>query len=676
MPGRGFLASEIDQPCAPPGSRGIVSNIVQELNATTLAELWKPEDSLDLYGISRWGRDYFSVNRKGHLVIRSNSTSQHFVDSRDIVDSLVARGLQTPLLLRFPQLIEDRIVRFYGAFDKARREYGYKGHLRAVFPMKVNQEKEVIEDILQYGDRFDYGLEVGSKPELLAALAIKANPRSLLVCNGFKDYQFVELACLGSLFRKNVVVVIDKLDEVDMLIDAVKETGARPMIGIRMKLAARGGGKWVESGGDRAKFGLSVPAMLEAVTQLRKAKLLPLVRMVHFHIGSQITDIKRIINGIREGTRIYSELVKLKVPLKYLDVGGGLAVDYDGSQSTASTSCNYSVEEYASSVTYTLMSICQDEGVAHPDIIAEAGRGISSHHSMLVARVIRKPSLSVDASKIPVEPNDPLPVHEILQSLSEIGPKNYIEEYHDALVHRDDLMSLFNLGQIDIKTRAKGELLFREVCRRALKFVRREEDLEEFEEELTDLKRLLGHKWVVNFSLFQSTPDVWGVKQLFPVVPLQRLDEEPKETGTLCDLTCDSDGEIKKFIDHKGVKDVIELHAPTSDPYYLGFLMLGAYQDVLGNSHNLFGPPDEAFIRIGKDGAWDVEKIVRAHNAQEMLQLMNWDAKQLVSGVEQLVHTAEPGLEKPGRDLLRKYRKALNGTVYMEEPGRNGSGNL
>lgn len=639
-----------------------------------MAELWKVEDSIDLYGINRWGRDYFSANRKGHLVLRPSATSQNYIDVREIVDELAERGIQTPLLLRFPQLIEDRIHRMNAAFERASREYGYKGHLRAVFPMKVNQEKEVVEDVLAYGEAHDYGLEVGSKPELLAALALKTNPRALLVCNGFKDYSFIELACYGSMYRKNLIIVIDKLDEVEMLIQAIRATGARPMIGVRMKLTARGGGKWVESGGERAKFGLSVPAILEAIEKLRKARVLPLVRMLHFHIGSQITDIKRITNGIREAARLYAEIVKLRVPLKYLDVGGGLAIDYDGSQSTSSMSCNYDLEEYASSVTYTIKSVCDDAGVPHPDIIAETGRGISAHHSLLVARVIGKPPLSVDPSKIDVGPNDPLPVHELYQSLSEIGPRNYIEEYHDALGHRDDLMSLFNLGQIDIKTRAKGELLFREVCRRALKFVRREEDLEEFEEELADLKRLLGHKWVVNFSLFQSTPDVWGVKQVFPVVPIQRLNEEPKDTGTLCDLTCDSDGEVKKFIGYRNLKDVIELHTPSDEPYFVAFLLLGAYQDVLGNAHNLYGPPDEAFITIGKDGSWSIEKVVRGRNAQEMLATMNWEARELLAGVERLVHTAKNGADRSGREFLRRYRRALGGSVYLTAGGHNGVG--
>lgn len=642
-----------------------------------MAELWKVEDSLDLYGITRWGRDYFSANRKGHLVIRPSSTGQNYADVKEVVDSLVADGIQTPILLRFPQLIEDRISRLYASFEKARRDYGYKGRLRGVFPMKVNQEKEVVEDILEYGEKYDYGLEVGSKPELLAALSLKKNPQALLVCNGFKDYDFVQLACYGSLYRKNLILVVDKLDEVEKIIAAVKETGARPMIGLRMKLYARGGGKWVESGGERAKFGLSVPAILEAIAALKKAKLLPLVKMLHFHIGSQITDIKRITNGLREAARLYAEIVKLKVPLKYIDVGGGMAIDYDGSQSTASMSCNYDIDEYASSVIYTIMSICDDEGVAHPDVITEAGRGISAYHAMLITEVMSKPGLNADPAEITVRDNDPLPLHELHQALTDIGPKNYIEEYHDALTNREDLMNLFNLGQINIEARARGELLFREVCRRALKFVRKEEDIEEFEEELSDLKKLLGHKWIGNFSLFQSAPDVWGVKQLFPVAPIHRHNEEPRETGTLCDLTCDSDGEIKKFIALRNVKEVLEFHAPDGKPYYVGLFTLGAYQDVLGNFHNLYGPPNEAFVTIGKDGSWKITKIVRGSNSTEMLQHMNYEPKELSLGIEKMVAESNGTIDSQrARDFLRKYRRVLNSTVYLSTHPRNGAGNV
>lgn len=632
-----------------------------------MADLWKIEDSLDLYGISRWGRDYFSANRKGNLIIRPNASTTNYCDVKEIVESLVGQGVHTPILLRFPQLIGDRIDRLYSAFDRARRNYGYKGKLRAVFPMKVNQEKEVVEDILEYGQKYDYGLEVGSKPELLAALALKDNPRSLLICNGFKDYDFIELACLGSFFRKNLIIVVDKLDEVEKIIRAIGRTGARPMIGIRMKLYTKGGGKWVESGGERAKFGLSVPAILEALQQFRKAKLMSLVKMLHFHIGSQITDIKRITNGVREAARLYSEILKLGVPLKYIDVGGGMGLDYDGSQSTASQSVNYDMSEYANTITYTLMSICDDEGVAHPDIITESGRGISGYHSLLVTDVLEKTKLSTDPTEIEVKDSDPLPVHELHEALTDIGPQNYIEEYHDALTNREDLMSLFNLGQIDIETRARGELLFREVCRRALKYIRKEEELEEFEEELADLKKLLGHKYVANYSLFQSTPDVWGVKQLFPVVPIHRLNEEPKDTGTLCDLTCDSDGEVKKFINNRNVKDVLELHANNGDSYYIAFLLLGAYQDVLGNFHNLFGPPNEAFVEVGRDGDWKITKLVKGEPAQDMLAHMNYEGKDLIGAIERLVAQHQNGSgDRVPKEFLRKYRRMLTGSVYLD----------
>lgn len=631
-----------------------------------MAELWRVEDSLDLYGINRWGRDYFSANRKGHLVIRPSTTASTYADVKEIVDALRADGIQTPILLRFPQLIGDRIQRQYQAFEKAKRDYGYKGRLRAVFPMKVNQEKEVIEDIFEFGDRYDYGLEVGSKPELLAALAIKSNQRAMLICNGFKDYEFIELACYGSVFRKNVILVIDKLDEVDKIIQAVRATGAKPMIGIRMKLYTRGGGKWAESGGERAKFGLSVPAILEALERLKKAKMLSLVKMVHYHIGSQISDIKKITNGIREAARLYCEIKKLRVPLKFLDVGGGMGIDYDGTQSSSSMSANYDMSEYANAVTYTIKTICDDEGVAHPDIITEAGRAITSYHSMLVTEIVEKAQLTTDPAEISVRENDPLPVIELKESFDTMGTRNYLEEYHDALTHRDDLMSLFNLGQINMETRARGELLFRAICRKALKFMKKEEKAEDIEEELSDVKKILAHKYVTNYSLFQSTPDVWGINHLFPIAPIHRLEEEPKETGTLVDLTCDSDGEVKDFIGYRDTKDVLELHQPNGDAYHIGFFMLGAYQDVLGNFHNLYGPTNEAFVIINRDGTWKITKIVRGSSSHEMLSHMNWDARELVQHVEKLVLAARTDVpNNAGKEFLRRYRRTLGAYVYL-----------
>ena len=639
-----------------------------------MAELWRVEDSLDLYGINRWGRDYFSANRKGRLLIRPNTVTSNYADILEIVEALRKDGVQTPVLLRFPQLIGDRIQRQYLAFEKARKDYGYKGRLRAVFPMKVNQEKEVIEDIFEFGQKYDYGIEVGSKPELLAALATKSNSRALLICNGFKDYDFIELACYGSLYRKNVIIVIDKLDEVDMIVDAVKATGARPMIGIRMKLYSRGGGKWVESGGERAKFGLSVPAILEALQRLKKAKMLSFVKMLHFHIGSQISDVKKITNGIREAARLYCQIAKLKVPLRFIDVGGGMGVDYDGTQSSSSMSVNYDMAEYASAVTYTIKTICDDEGVSHPDIITEAGRAITAYHSLLVAEIIQKSPLSVDPAEITVREDDPLPVIELKESFDTIGSKNYLEEYHDAMTHREDLMSLFNLGQIDIETRGRGELLFREICRKALKYMKKEEKQEDIEEELSDVKKILGHKYVVNYSLFQSTPDVWGINHLFPIAPLQRLDEEPKETGTLVDLTCDSDGEVKEFIDYRDTKDVLEIHTANGGPYYIGFCLLGAYQDVLGNFHNLYGPTNEAFVIIHRDGTWKVTKIVRGNSAQEMLSHMNWDARELVQTMERTVLEAQNDVRpEAAKEFLRRFRRTLNGYVYLNTDDASGS---
>jgi arginine decarboxylase len=647
------------------------SNIDRHHAGVIVAETWRVEDSLDLYGISRWGRDYFTANRKGHLAIRPTTTATGYADIKDMVDDLVARGVSAPILLRFPQLISDRVDTLYSSFSRARKAYGYSGRLRAVFPMKVNQEKEVIEEVMRVGNKHDYGIEVGSKAELLAAIALKENPRSLLICNGYKDYEFIELACYASLFRKNVMLVVDKLDEVDLIIRASRATKAKPMIGIRVKLHARGGGKWVESGGERAKFGLTVPGIMHAVEAFSKAKMKSQIKMLHFHVGSQITDIKKVHLSLREAARIYASLVKMKVPLKLIDCGGGLGLDYDGSQSTAPMSVNYDVGEYVNTIVYTLKSICDDAGVPYPDVVTESGRGVAGHHAVLVAEILPKGQLDIDPRDVEVRDSDPLPLHELHESMNEITAKNYIEIYHDALTQREDMMNLFNLGQIDIDSRARAEILFREICRRVIKFLKKSDDLEDLEEEWEGVRKLLAHKYVVNYSLFQSTPDVWGVKQLFPVTPIHRLDEEPTETGTLCDLTCDSDGEVKRFIDMRSIKDVLELHKGDGDsPYYLAFTMLGAYQDVLGNFHNMFGPVNEAFVELGKNGSWKITKIIHGGTARDMLVHMNYDPEALKQRVELLTQNgaAAGASAEQVRSFVASYAQTLAGYTYLKGP--------
>ncbi len=633
-----------------------------------MVESWRVEDSIDLYGISRWGRDYFTANRQGHLAVRPTTTAAGYADIYEIVQELKRRGVGTPVLLRFPQLIRDRVNGLYQAFDKARKAYGYTGRFRAVFPMKVNQEKEVVEEVLAMGKKHDYGMEVGSKPELLAAIALKENPKSLLVCNGFKDYDFIRLACYASLFRKNVVLVIDRLEEVDMVIDAVRETGAKPMLGIRAKLHSRGGGKWVESGGERSKFGLGVPAILDAVERLREAKLLHLVKMLHYHVGSQITDVKKVHVALREAARIYADLVQRKVPLKLIDCGGGLGLDYDGSQSTTPMSVNYDAAEYINTIVYTLKSICDDADVPYPDVVTESGRGVAGYHAMLVAEILPKQTRVIRAEDIDVGDDDPLAVHELNEGLRDLTAKNFIEIYHDALTHREDVMSLFNLGQVNMEQRARAEVLFLEICRRVLKHLRRQEDYrEEYEEELGSLKKLLAHKYVANYSMFQSTPDVWGVKQLFPITPVHRLDEDPAETASLCDLTCDSDGEVKRFIDARDTKEVLELHHPNGEPYYLGITMLGAYQDVLGNFHNMLGPVNEAFVELGRDGSWEIRKLVPGATAGEMLTHMNYDKKRLLGRVQDLAARGRDGATQEQADaFVARFERAMHGYTYLK----------
>jgi arginine decarboxylase len=625
------------------------------------------EDSLEHYGINRWGRDYFTVNRKGHLAVRTSSTGVGYADVKEIVDHVLSDGLRTPMLLRFPQLISDRVNTLYASFRRAQKAYGYTGRLRAVFPMKVNQEREVIETVLGLAHKHDYGLEVGSKPELLAAIALKENPRSLLICNGFKDQEFVDLAFHASRYRKNVVVVLDRLDEVDMAIEAARKTEAKPMLGIRVKLYARGTGKWVESGGERAKFGLTVPGILEAVEDLRRAKLLSRVRMLHYHVGSQISDVKKVHLGLREAARIYADLVTAGVPLKLVDCGGGLGLDYDGSQTTSAMSVNYDVAEYVNTIVYTLKSICDDADVPYPDVVTESGRGVAGYHALLVAEVLPKRHVKLDAAEVEVTDDDPLPLHELHEGLRDLTVKNFIEIYHDALTHREDMMSLFNLGQIGMDARARGEVLFREICQRVLKILRRQEDYaEEYEEELTALKKLLAHKYVANYSLFQSTPDVWGIKQLFPITPIHRLNEDPGETATLCDLTCDSDGEVRRFIDVRSVKEVLELHEPNGEPYYLGFAMVGAYQDVLGNFHNMFGPVNEVFVEVDRKGAWRINKTLPGETAARMLEHMNYDPAGLTANARRLVEEGGTGTTREqDQAFLKIFDRSMKGYTYL-----------
>ena len=574
------------------------------------------EQTVETYGIENWGAGYFDVNRKGNLVVRPGEGDPRTADVREIIDDLARRGITAPVLLRFPQLVAAQVRKLQRAFVKSIREFEYQGAHMCVYPMKVNQQRSVVEEYLREGSRYDFGLEAGSKPELYAALALEQSPDSLLVLNGFKDEEFIELAFAGARAGKRVVVVIEKLSELDHILRiAEAHEGNAPMIGMRVKLYSKGSGRWEKSGGEAAKFGLTTTELLEVINRLKDAGRTDMLRLLHFHIGSQLTDIKRIKNAMKEAARVYAKVHQMKVPIDLLDVGGGMAVDYDGSKTAFDSSANYSAQEFANDVIYTIKQVCDDENVPHPTIIQESGRFLSAYHAILVTNVLDEIETVVeDITPIEIDEDDPQVVIELGELREAISIKNYREYYHDALEHREELFTLFNLGLISLEDRAKGEVLFWDVCERADRYAQQSKYVPE---EFDDLRRLLCAKYLTNFSVFKSVPDHWALDQLFPIVPIQMLNKPPTEFATLCDITCDSDGVVDKFVDLHDVKQTLELHKLVpGEPYYLAFMLVGAYQEVMGNNHNLFGAPNEAQIHIDEEG-YLIKKVIRGTTVGE-----------------------------------------------------------
>ncbi|MCA1816178.1 MAG: biosynthetic arginine decarboxylase, partial [Acidobacteria bacterium] len=511
------------------------------------------EQTLETYGIENWGAGYFSINRKGNLVVHPSDTdTTASADVKEIIDDLARRGVQTPVLLRFPQLVTAQIRKLQRAFRNAMREFEYQGAHMCVYPMKVNQQRAVVEEYLREGSRYDFGLEAGSKAELYAALALEQSEESLLVLNGFKDEEFIELAFVGARAGKRVVIVIEKLSELDHVLRLAERyeeerEGDLPLIGIRVKLYSKGSGRWEKSGGEAAKFGLTTTEILEVIRRLHEEGRVDMLKLLHFHIGSQLTDIKRIKNAMKEAARVYAKIYQMKVPIELLDVGGGMAVDYDGSKTAFDSSANYNAQEFANDVIYTIKQVCEDENVPHPTVIQESGRYLSAYHAILVTNIQEEIETVVeDITPIEIDDDDPQVVIELGELREAISPKNYREYYHDALEHRDELFTLFNLGLISLEDRAKGEVLFWDVCERADKFAQAAEYVSE---EFDDLRRLSRAKYLANFSVFRSAPDHWALDQLFPIVPIHKLNKPPTAYATLCDITCDSDGVVDKFVD-------------------------------------------------------------------------------------------------------------------------------
>ncbi|MFN6963248.1 MAG: biosynthetic arginine decarboxylase [Pyrinomonadaceae bacterium] len=637
------------------------------------------EKTIETYGIENWGAGYFGVNRKGNLVVYSPDDEKLSADVREIIEDLKRRGVTTPVLLRFPQLLFGQIRKLQSAFRRAIKEFEYDGGHLCVYPMKVNQNRAVIEEYLREGSRYNFGLEAGSKAELYAALGLEQAKDSLLVLNGFKDRDFIRLAFAGAGAGKNVVIVIEKMSELTHTLALADEitsenpNASLPMVGVRVKLYSKGSGKWEKSGGEAAKFGLTTTEILDVIRQFQDAGRVDMLKLLHFHIGSQLTDIKRIKNAMKEAARTYAKIRQMGIPIEYLDVGGGMAVDYDGSRTSFESSANYNAQEFANDVIYVIKTVCDDENVPHPTIIQESGRYLAAYHAVIVTNIQDEIETVVeDITPLTVEKDDPPVVRELYDLRETITAKNYREYYHDALEAREDLFTMFNLGLISLEDKGKGEVFFWDVCERADQYAQQKKYVAE---EFDELRRLLCAKYLANFSVFRSLPDNWALEQLFPIIPIHKLNKKPTEYATLCDITCDSDGIVDKFVDLHDVKQVLELHKlEANEPYYIAMMLVGAYQEVMGNNHNLFGVPNEAHIHIGEDGHI-IKKVLYGTTLGEAVGSVRFETAQLHDNFRRAVMRRINSGElstKEGSQLIEFYEDQTEAYTYLTP---NGSGN-
>ncbi|HYB11957.1 MAG TPA: biosynthetic arginine decarboxylase [Myxococcota bacterium] len=626
---------------------------------------WTIRDSLELYLVQSWGAGFFTINDAGRVEVRPGGNGGGGIDLLELVGDLERRGLRPPLLVRFSDILASRVKGLCASFEAAIQEYGYRGRYRGVYPIKVNQQRQVVEEIIEYGAPHGVGLEAGSKPELLVALALLETPGALIICNGYKDRAYIETALLAQRLGRNPIIVIDRFREIDLLIKTSRELGIRPRIGVRARLTTRGAGKWVESTGDRSKFGLSAVEIVEAVERLRSEDMLDCLELLHFHIGSQITAIRAHKDALREASRIYVELHKLGARPSVVDVGGGLGVDYDGSQTNFHSSMNYSVQEYANDVVAFIQEACDASKVPHPDIVTEAGRAMVAHHSVLIFDVLGVNEMVTGKPPETVHEDEPKVLRDLSEVWSGISRKNVQEAFHDAVQLKEEASTLFSLGYLDLRARARVERMFWDCCEKILRIVR---ELPYVPEDLEDLEKGLADTYYGNFSVFQSAPDHWAVKQLFPVMPIHRLDERPTRRGVFADLTCDSDGKIDQFIDQRDVKDVLPLHPYNGLPYYIGVFLVGAYQEILGDLHNLFGDTDAVHVRLDEQGRTVVEHVVEGDEVHEVLSYVQYDQKQLVERVRRTIEAAlregTISLEESAR-LRKQYEQGLQEYTYL-----------
>jgi len=628
---------------------------------------WTIDDSAELYNLSGWGNGYVSIDDKGHIDVHPNGNGGAAIDLKELVDEVRERGIGLPLLIRFSEIIQARVKEIHQAFERAIEEYGYGAPYRGVYPVKVNQDRYLVERLVEYGQPYHFGLEAGSKPELLAVMAMLEDEEALIVCNGYKDEEYLETALLASKLGRKVILVVEKPSELPLILATAQRTGVRPRIGARARLATHGSGHWEASGGDRSKFGLSGRDLLQAMDFLRRHELLDCFELVHFHLGSQISSIHAVKDALREAAWVYVNLVRMGAPLSYLDVGGGLGIDYDGSQTDFASSVNYSLQEYANDVVFGIMEVCEAEGVEHPTIVSESGRATVAHHAVLVVDVLGVVELSAGELPKRAHARSPGPLKNLFDTLRDVSIRNILESYHDAIAYRDECLSLFRLGHLTLEQRGVAEGLFWEICRRVLAAAR---ELEVMPEELEGLEPALADTYFCNFSVFQSLPDSWAIDQLFPLVPIQRLNEEPTRRAVLADITCDSDGKISSFISPREVKQVIELHPLDADPYHLGFFLVGAYQEILGDLHNLFGDTNTVHVALDPEEGYIIEGVVTGDTVTDVLRYVRYERQDLLARVrratEKALKSKRMNLEE-SRQLLRMYESGLAGYTYLEE---------
>ena len=627
---------------------------------------WTIDDSRELYNIGGWGTSYFSINEKGHISVSPLKDGAQ-ADLREIVDELQLRDISTPVLLRFPDILDNRIEKTSSCFQKAAEEYGYNGQSFVIYPIKVNQMQPVVEEIISHGKKFNLGLEAGSKPELHAVIAAACQSDSLIICNGYKDQAYVELALLAQKMGKRIFIVIEKMNEITIVAQAAKKLGVMPNIGLRIKLASSGSGKWQESGGDASKFGLTAAEVLEALRKLDEQGLHDGVRLIHFHIGSQITKIRKIQVALREAAQYYINLHRMGYAIEYVDCGGGLGVDYDGTRSSNSeSSVNYSIQEYVNDCVYTFVNAADKNELPHPNLITEGGRSLSAHHSVLVIDVLGTTSPPMMPEEFEAKETDHQLVRDLYDIWCKIDTRSLLEDWHDAEEIREEALNLFSMGIVDLKTRAEIESMYWSVCREVLALTKQ---LKHVPEELRTVGKMLADKYFCNFSLFQSLPDTWAIDQLFPVVPLQRLDERPTRRATLQDITCDSDGKIAQFVSDGRITSTLPVHPlKKGEPYYLGVFLVGAYQEILGDMHNLFGDTNAVLITM-KDGHYHIDQIIDGETVEEVLDYVQYDPKKLVRKLEvwvtKSVKEGRLSLEE-GKEFLSNYRSGLYGYTYLE----------